>query len=173
MMGSNASAVLQKTHALNQLCHIDPVRVNIMQTPRGLQVLACPAAPPEIQNVSVFSDGVHSGTKEADGRYAGQQSSRTTTLSQADRFPAVSTHCPNRSNSEVAPLFNRPVDRRGTRSGASAALFSPASATEPAASKRAEFPDGHRPREIDDHLRVSSLLLFNDGVPEVCRSFAS
>ena len=27
--------------------------------------------------------------------------------------------------------------------------------------------------EIDDHLSVRSLLLFNDGTPEACRSFAS
>jgi hypothetical protein len=41
-------------------------RTNTMRTARGLQVFAYPAAPPDIQNATVFSGGVHSGTKEAD-----------------------------------------------------------------------------------------------------------
>jgi hypothetical protein len=70
-------------------------RTNTMRTPRGLQVFAYLAAPPEIQNVTVFSCGVHSGTKVADAatlvnsspRRPPYRSSRSTTSSQTDRFP--------------------------------------------------------------------------------------
>jgi len=76
-------------------------------------------------------------------------------------------------NSEVAPVFNRLVDRRdkGPRSGASAALFSrhpPQMRFE-----KSGIPYGHRPCEIDDHPNARGLLLFDDGIPEACRSFDS
>ncbi len=62
------------------------VRTNIMRTPRGLQVFAYPAAPPEIQNVSVFSGGVHSGTKEADAATTVNSSPRPATI------PTITKH---------------------------------------------------------------------------------
>ena len=39
--------------------------------------------------------------------------------------------------------------------------------------EKSGIPCGHRSHKVDDHLRVCSLLLFNDGMPETCPSFAS
>ena len=100
----------------------------------------------------------------------------------APRFSSFSTQSAGESrhvrkvpNSEVAPVFNRLVDRRDKR-GQDQALQPRSSARirhRARCFEKSGIPYGHRPREIDDHPSARRLLLFDDGIPEACRSFDS
>ena len=78
-------------------------------------------------------------------------------------------------NSEVTPEFNRLVDRRDKR-GQDQALQPRSSARIRHGARcfeKSGIPYGHRPCEIDVHPSAHHLLLFDDGIPEACRSFDS